>query len=461
VRAFAAEVVRTLLLPARTLPRLDLHDVRVTRIAGGDTVGARIERLTLAPERGGVRLSAAGVLESESAAPFVGTLRYGRDDRLVGNWRFGVPDARSGRTWPVDVAVDARLHQDRRRGRVELTEPSTIRFGAIALKIGAEIRRDGPALHLALAADSLDERRLTASLPPPVLGPLAEVGTRGRWDYRLDFDLDLARPDSVSFHADVIPHGLALDPDRTRLGLLSLDQPFVAEIHLPHDRIVTRDLSSANPHFRTYDQIDSLLTHAVVTNEDGGFFRHRGFNTEAVKGAIADDIRAGAFRRGAGTITMQLARNLWLGHARTVSRKWQEVALAWILEHLTGVSKRRLLEIYLNIIEWGPDVHGADEAARYYFDHDAGHLSVSEALFLTTVVPSPTHWKWRFDANGELRDFERAQMHFIGRAMIAKGWLAPGDLPAPESLRVEIRGAARDVLFPPARPLESAAGEVQ
>jgi len=83
---------------------------------------------------------------------------------------------------------------------------------------------------------------------------------------------------------------------------------------------------------------------------------------------------------------------------------------------------------------------------------------VAEALFLATVVPAPSRWRYRFDSAGALRPFARAQMHFIGRAMIAKGWLAPSDLPAAESLRVEIRGPARDVLFPPAKAQEAAAG---
>jgi hypothetical protein len=451
VRSMANQLVRALLVPAFQLPRLDLRDVHVTRINGaGDTLQASLDRLTLTHESRAVELRATGTFATDRPVPFEGELRYGRDDRLTGHWNFGVPDPRARTVWPLDIAVDARLHQDRRAGRVELREPSIVRIGTIALHLTATVRRDGPAARLALSADSLDDTRLRASLPPPVLGPLADVGTRGSWDYRLHIDLDVARPDSVDFEADVIPHGLTLDPERTRLNLLTLDQPFTAIIHLPHDRLVPRDLSEANPHFRSYDEIDSVLVHAVVTNEDGGFFRHRGFNSEAVKGAIADNIRAGAFKRGAGTITMQIARNLWLGHARTLSRKGQEVALAWILEHLTGTPKRRLLEIYLNIIEWGPDVHGADEAARYYFDRDARNLKVDEALFLTTVIPAPTKWKYRFDADGELRDFERAQMHFIGRAMVARGWLSPGDLPAPEDLRVQLRGPARDVLFPPA-----------
>ncbi|HVP14365.1 MAG TPA: biosynthetic peptidoglycan transglycosylase, partial [Terriglobales bacterium] len=270
----------------------------------------------------------------------------------------------------------------------------------------------------------------------------------GSFDYRLGLDLDLARPDSVRFDADVIPHGLALDPARSTLDLLELERPFTATIHL-RDRVVTRELSPANPFFRPLDGIDSILVHAVLANEDGGFYHHRGFNTEAIKLAIAADVRAGAWRRGAGTVTMQLARNLWLGHERTLSRKAQEVVLAWALEHLADIPKRRLLEIYLNIVEWGPDVQGAAEAARYYFAQDPAHVGVDEALFLATVLPAPTRWRTRFAPDGTLRGFERAQMHFIGRAMVAKGWLDPALLPPRDSLRVELRGPARDVLFPP------------
>ena len=209
-----------------------------------------------------------------------------------------------------------------------------------------------------------------------------------------------------------------------------------------------RELSVNNPHFRTVDTISPDLVHAVVTNEDGGFFRHRGFNTEAMKHAIAENLKAGAYRRGAGTITMQLARNLYTGHARTLSRKGQEIVLAWILEHLTGVSKDRLLEIYLNIIEWGPGIHGADEAARFYFDRDAHDLTLEQSLFLATVIPSPSRWRWRLDSNGAARGYVKAQMHFIGRAMIAKGWLQPEALPPADSLRVELAGPAREFFLP-------------
>ena len=449
VRSAAREMVRTLLLPARTLPELDLRDVTFGRRDGDDEEGAalRLDRLRLEHAGRAARLRAAGSLSrgsTDPAIPFDAELAYAADDRVTGAATFHFTDPATRRDAPLVLGIDGLVHQDRRAGRVEVRDPTHVTVGSMTFALTGRIEQAGPALHLSLAVDSLTGRRLTESLPAPVLGPLADVATTGSWDYRLRLDLDCARPDSVDFAADVIPHGLRLDPGATRLDLLRLDQPFTAHIHLPRGRIVDRELSSANPHFRPLDRIDPFLVSAVVTNEDGAFFRHRGFNTESVKEAIAENLKAGAYRRGAGTITMQLARNLWLGHERTLSRKAQEVMLAWALEHLTGLSKQRLLEIYLNIIEWGPDVHGADEAAEYYFGHDAGRLTIDEALFLTVLVPSPGKWWWRVDRNGDLRPFARAQMHFIGRAMIAKGWLHPEELPPPEQLVIALRGPAGD-----------------
>ncbi len=462
LRRSAEALVRLAAAPARRLPRLTLRDVSISAPRGGDALwsGAQIARLDLEPAAQGMQLRAAGAIQGERELPFEAWLLYARDDRLVGGARVGIPEgpprapienqagSEPARIRDLRLTVDGALTQDRRAGVVTLHDSTRVWIGEIPLTVGARLERRGPRVRVRLAGDGFTEERIRRSLPEAVLGQLLDIGVRGRWDYRLAFDLDLARPDSVSFTADVIPRGLALDPQRSRLRLLGLDQPFVATIHLPRDRIATRELSTANPNFRPLAAIAPALVYAVVTNEDGGFFRHRGFNTEAVKDAIAENLKAGAFRRGAGTITMQLARNLYLGHERTLSRKFREVVLAWVLEHLAGISKERLLEIYLNIIEWGPGVHGAGEAARYYFDRDPGDLTVDEALFLATVVPAPTKWRYRFDAAGGLHPFERAQMHFIGRAMIAKGWLGPEQLPPADSLRVELRGPARAALLP-------------
>lgn len=451
VQRSAEAMSRALLLPARQLPRLTVRDLVIEAPAGEDVLfrGARLAWLELAPAHGGARLRAAGGLTLEQQVRFEAELLYGQDDRLTGGATFAIPDSGRGAPDTLRLAVDGTVTQDRRAGVVRVADRTRVTVGRLPFRVSGAVSRAGPRLQASLELDRATAELCRQSLPPPVLGPLLDLAVRGSWDYRAGLDLDLARPDSVEFFADVIPHGLVLDSTRTRLRLFGLDQPFTATIHLPHGRLVTRELSPANPHYRPLAAIAPVLVSAVVTNEDGGFFRHRGFNPQAIRLAIAEDLKAGAFRRGAGTITMQLARNLYLGHDRTLSRKGQEVVLAWVLEHLTGLTKERLLEIYLNIIEWGPGIHGADEAARYYFDRDAASLDLAQALFLATVLPAPNKWRYRFDPDGSLRPFEQAQMHFIGRAMIAKEWLAPEQLLPADSLRVVLAGPARFELAPP------------
>ena len=442
VQRAAQQLARALLAPARGLPTLHVAHARIER---GDSTTLRLDALALEHARGGVHLAASGVLSRDRDMPFEADLRWAHDDSLAGRARFDVPEP-DGASTPLVMTMRGRVTQDRHAGRLVVHPGTRVTVGRLALALEAVVDTHGPRITTRLALDSLSDERLRASLPRAVLGPLGDLDVRGSFDWRLAADLDLAHPDRVDFEADVIPHGLVLDETRSHLAIAALAQPFDAHIHLPHDRIVTRRLGPENPHFHTLDRISPFLRDALVTNEDGAFFLHRGFNTEAIKLAIAEDLRTGRFKRGAGTITMQLVRNLYLGHRRTLARKAQEVTLAWTLEHLSGLPKERLLELYLNIIEWGPDVHGADEAAHWYFDRDASELTLPEALFLTVVVPSPSKWRWRVTPDGRLRPWAQEQMHFIATKMAAKGWLDADAVPAAESLQVELRGPARLLL---------------
>jgi len=114
--------------------------------------------------------------------------------------------------------------------------------------------------------------------------------------------------------------------------------------------------------------------------------------------ALKDDIRAGRFLRGASTISMQLAKNLYLGKEKTLSRKVEEALLTMLLE--SKLSKRELMELYLNVIELGPGIYGVGEAARYYFDEDARELSLGQALYLASILPDPT--RQHFEPDGRL-----------------------------------------------------------
>ena len=444
VRAAAEQLVDALLLPARQLPELQLTDIDIVR---GDSLFARLDALSLTHAASGAQFAATGLLAGDQHVPFDATLEWSADDRLSGRASFRVPDER-GDASPLAFLFDGRVTQDRHAGVVRIGPGTRLTVGQAGLGLDAEVDRAGPRFRLALEIDHLSADAVQQSLPRAVLGPLRDLAVTGSWDWRASVDVNVAEPDSTHFSADVIPHGLALDPKGSRLRLGDLAKPFVAAIHVPPDRIVYRDLSDSNENYRPLTRISPLLKAAVLTNEDGGFYQHRGFNPGAIQGAMADNLRAGAFRRGAGTITKQLARNLYLGHRRTLSRKGQEVVMAWVLEHLTGLSKDRLLEIYLNIIEWGPDVHGANEAAQYYFAKDASELSLDEALFLTVVIPSPARWRTRVDAHGELRPWARSQMAFIARKMADHQWLSPEQVPADSTLHVALRGRAADLLSP-------------
>jgi len=444
VRAEAEQLAEALLIPARRLPELQLADVDVVR---GDSLFARIDALSLLHRSGGAQFAVVGLLAGDQHVPFDATLQWRADDRLVGRAAFRIPDEHGDET-ALALLFDGHVTQDRRQAVVRIEPGARLTVGQAEVALDAEVRRAGPRFRLALAVDHLSADAVRQSLPRAVLGPLRDLAVTGSWDWRATVDVDVSRPDSTHFSADVIPHGLALDVRGSRLRLGDLARPFVAAIHVPPDRIVYRDLSDSNADYRPLTRISPLLKAAVLTNEDGGFYQHRGFNPGAIQGAMADNLRAGAFRRGAGTITMQLARNLYLGHRRTLSRKAQEVVMAWVLEHLTGLSKDRLLEIYLNIIEWGPDVHGVNEAARYYFAKDASELSLDEALFLTVVIPSPARWRTRVDARGELRPWARSQMAYIARKMADHAWLEPEAVPADSTLPVTLRGRGAELLNP-------------
>jgi hypothetical protein len=358
------------------------------------------------------------------------------------------------------LRLEGELALERRPARVALSDSAVIRIGRIPLRLGFELAESGPFAGFRLRADRLTADLLRAELPPAVLGPLAGLALHGSFDYHLDCRVDFSHPEQATLEADVVPHGLWLDDAASNPSLGELREPFLARLHLPGRRVEERLVGAANPFFTPLPEIPPHLVYAVLANEDGGFFRHRGFSVDAMREALAANLRRGRFVRGAGTVSMQLVRNLYVGHERSLARKAQEVAMTWMLENLAGVPKERLLEIYLNVIEWAPGVHGAAEAARFYFDRDLRELSLDEALFLTVVVPSPRLWRYRFDrGSGELRPGTRQQMRFIARAMVKKGWLAPGDLPAaPESLRVELHGQARAILLPPAPPDSAAVG---
>jgi len=133
-------------------------------------------------------------------------------------------------------------------------------------------------------------------------------------------------------------------------------------------------------------QISPELQHAVVAAEDARFYQHHGFDWQEIQIAAEDDFE-GTRSRGASTITQQLVKNLFFGTGRSYLRKGAEFTLVPVAELVLG--KQRILELYLNIVEWGPGIYGADAAARYHYETSARNLNRDEAARLAAILPSP------------------------------------------------------------------------
>src|SRR5256885_12589285 len=142
--------------------------------------------------------------------------------------------------------------------------------------------------------------------------------------------------------------------------------------------------------WRDYGRISIHLKRAIIIAEDAKFVDHEGFDWEGIQRAMDKTLRRGKFVAGGSTITQQLAKNLFLSGERSLLRKGQEAVLASMLE--ATMSKRRIFEIYLNVVEWGENVFGAEAAARYYFGLSAATLGPDQAARLAAMLPRPRYY---------------------------------------------------------------------
>lgn len=150
-----------------------------------------------------------------------------------------------------------------------------------------------------------------------------------------------------------------------------------------------------------YAKISNHLKRALIASEDAKFVDHEGFDWEGIQKAYEKNLKKGKIVAGGSTISQQLAKNLFLSTKRTPWRKAEEVAITLMLETVMG--KRRIFEIYLNVIEWGNGVFGAEAAARHYYRVSAASLSMQQAAKLAAMVPNPRYYDTHREARGLLR----------------------------------------------------------
>lgn len=297
------------------------------------------------------------------------------------------------------------------------------------------------------------------SFPKGLFTSLEGIKVDGKIGYDFNVFLDETVPDSVELSSEMYEEGFRI----TRWGKTDLSKINHRFIYTPEEQgapVRNIIVGPENPDFTPLDEISPNLKNAVLTAEDPSFYSHEGFVPKAIRASIATNFKEKAFKRGGSTISMQLVKNVFLDREKTLARKIEEMLLVWLIEHNDIVSKDRMFEVYLNIIEWGGNVYGIGEASRYYFLKKPSQLSVGESIFLASIVPRPKSGLYRFDQNGIIKDFLRGYYRLIGGLMARRGLVPVDPTHSYGFYSVTLRNAVRpvpaevDTLESPAMDLE-------
>lgn len=345
---------------------------------------------------------------------------------------------------PVDgaIAIDVAVERD-----VVTVRSLHLARGTLAIDGSGRVRRGGPA---GLVAGEIDLRLAetacldaVAAIPAAVRGPLGALAMEGRisGSLRLAFDLDAPPGDAIELAVDV-GNGCSVLADPPEADVRALAA--VADHHFPDG-----STAPVGPGVGDWVAMIALPAHvdgAFVAAEDARFHDHDGFDLEQIARSLEVDLREGRFARGGSTISQQLVKNAFLDHRRTLDRKLQEAILTWRLEAV--LTKRQILERYLNVVELGPRIHGIGAAARHWFGKSATTLDVKEAAFLAAMTPEPKSMSRRVIAAGGLDAQSTERVETVLRHMNRAGLISDDQRAAAKRATLDFR---RDALTPAPR----------
>ncbi|MGI4871843.1 MAG: transglycosylase domain-containing protein [Janthinobacterium lividum] len=328
------------------------------------------------------------------------------------------------------------------------------------------------AVALKVDSDPTDTNAFFNSLPEGMFDVVAGTAGTGKLTYHLKADVDMAQVDSLHLSSTLqasqdftISHF-----GDTDLRQLEREFPFTA-YNDKGDSLRTFQVGPGNPDFTPYAEVSHFLPAVIQTTEDPQFFRHHGFLEKAFQNAAIEDIKERRFARGGSTLSMQIVKNVFLSRQKTVGRKVEEMLIVWLMENWLvtrthTLTKERLFEIYLNVVEWGPTkykwpsgkrgVYGIREAALFYYAKSPADLNLGECIYLASIIPRPKYYRQAFNSYGELRGPTRWFFRYIADKMLDKGLLTSGQR---DNLNyaVSLQGDARNYIVTAVRDTTRAA----
>jgi len=295
---------------------------------------------------------------------------------------------------------------------------------AFAVEGSVEDYAVAPRIRLAFDMEKTDAMAIVRSVPRALVPHLAGVQMTGSLALKATVDLDTADLNTLDYRIEPKLFGLAVTDMGAEADIDRLEGTFRHEVH-ERDGTVTRFLVGPDaPDWVPLGEVSRYVVLALTTTEDGSFFTHKGFSPTQIRRSIIDNLERGYFYRGASTISQQLVKNLFLTRDKTISRKLQEVFITWQMEQ--RLPKERILELYLNVIEWGPGFYGIRRAAEHYFGKHPSELTLLDTAFLVSIIPNPRRFYSQFE-KGEVSDRWRDRLRRIVDAMVARGKVSEGE----------------------------------
>ena len=292
-----------------------------------------------------------------------------------------------------------------------------------------------PRLELTLEVPKVPCAKALGSLPAAMVPRLQGFSMQGFFGAEITTRIDYANLEALELKGKVGIDGCRVTKAPPDVKALVTGESIVQSVEVPRapnarggpsggagaadTETMEFVLGPENPDFVPYEQISPNLIASIMTTEDNGFFKHRGWVTSEFKTALRRNLQRGGFRGGASSITMQMVKNVLLSQEKTLSRKLQELFLVWYLEQ--EVPKERILELYFNAIEFGPRIYGIGPAARHYFGKSAADLTPLEGAFFSSILPSPKRRYIQYCHGAPLPPWDRyirrilAKVHERGR----------------------------------------------
>ena len=282
-------------------------------------------------------------------------------------------------------------------------EEGEIDLGAVRVKAHGAIEQsgDGRVVSGEVEVPLTACQSMLESIPRGLAPKLAGMRMAGSFGLRGRGQVDTGRLDRMRVDWDV-SNSCRVTEAPPEVAVERFTRPFKHAAYGADGVRIELETGPGTPGWTALAATSRFMEVAVLTTEDGAFHRHHGFDEEAIRNSIRENLRKGRFVRGASTISMQLAKNLYLDRTKNLSRKLQEAVLTMYLEQ--ELTKEQILELYFNVVELGSMVYGVGPAARHYFGTSAGELSLGQALYMASVLPNPKN------------------QHFAAGGAVAPGW---------------------------------------